>query len=364
MKRWFACAAAALLLAACGGSGDEVQDVPSLTALSVIPVEATATAYDGGTLVLASVGAVTLWNASDLRQPRSVGRIEGTFTSGASTISDQFTALALGSQVLAVSRIAGCLGQCQPNEGRVELYEVSRPEQPRQLAVIERGVYQMRIDAGRLYLLGRGDLLSGSNAGTLTIVDIATPSAPVILSTTVVANAMSMDKRGDRLYLPFAEYAGSGSGMQVLDVSDPVAPRVVATVGTPYSQGGEAAVATDGSQVYWVNGGNRVRWLDLQSLAEAGEILLDAPVSGVASDGSRLYLTGPAGIAVFDSPATRFAFSTLVATPQPAASVSLFGELGVVVTEVVEVCTTTDPLTSSSCTRVASPQVVLFKAPG
>lgn len=367
MTRWIAGAAMALLLAACGGSDEQAttDDPPALTALAVLEVPASAVAYDAGTLVLARSGEVTLWNASEPRAPRQVGRIEGQLSVGSITAVDQFGALALAGNVLALARLPACIGTCPPVVSRVELYDVARPEQPRLLAVIERPASALHLRDGRLYVLGPSDdLLAGSSAGALAIFDIATPAAPVLRSSTQVANAVTLEQRGDRLYLPFAEFAGSGSGLQVVDVADPAAPRVLATVGTPFSQAGAADAAADAGHAYWVNGSGSVRRFDLGTQVEGAPVLLDSPVSGAASDGTRLYLTGPAGIAVFGSPATDFVFETLVATPQPAASVSLFGDVGVVITEAVDVCTRPDPLAGASCARVAEPKVVLFKTPG
>lgn len=355
MKRWIVCAAAALVLAACGGSGDPVEEVPPLTALAVLDVPATAVAYEAGTLVLARTGEVTLWTTADLRAPKQVGRIEGTFALGDNTQMDQFTSLALAGKVLAVSRVPGCVGTCQPAEGQVELYDVSQPEQPRRLSTIAGAVFQLRIDAGRLYLLRKGDLLSGSSAGTLTIVDIGTPAAPVTLSTTVVANARTMDQRGDRLYLPFAEYAGSGSGLQVLDVADAAAPRVLSTVDRPFTEAGAADAAVDASQAYWVNGGTSVRRFDTAAAVERTPIVLPDAAHGVASDGQRLYVAGAAGVSVFDAAAAPSS-AVVVATPHAAASVDLFGPVGVIVTQAVTSC-----VSPADCT--VEPKVVLFATP-
>lgn len=119
--------------------------------------------------------------------------------------------------------------------------------------------------------------------GRLAVIDIAKPELPLWIATVAVAYNHRLTVAGSRAYL-----TGAGTGLQVVDLTDPRAPRVLAP--DPTLVGSEIAVA--GS--VGVLGGAGLRVLDLADpLAPtlAGS-LPDVDARAVAVAGGRAYLVG------------------------------------------------------------------------
>lgn len=119
--------------------------------------------------------------------------------------------------------------------------------------------------------------------GRLAVIDIAKPELPLWIATVAVAYNHRLTVAGSRAYL-----AGAGSGLQVVDLTDPRAPRVLTP--DPALVGSEIAVAGD----VGVLGGADLRVLDLAdpSAPTIAGSLPGVAARAVAVAGGRAYLVG------------------------------------------------------------------------
>jgi hypothetical protein len=130
----------------------------------------------------------------------------------------------------------------------------------------------------------------------LAVVDIAVPWQPSIVGTLAVTGTDAMALDGDRLVLARAH------GLDVLDVSDPVLPRLVGSCALPFSS--PFAVAIAGDQAYVTGSGDTVSIVDIEDPPAPRPVGLfsapDAILWGVAVEGDRAYVTESHGLLVID----------------------------------------------------------------
>jgi hypothetical protein len=136
-----------------------------------------------------------------------------------------------------------------------------------------------------------------ADAGSgLQILDISNPVSPVILGNVdTPGSARAVVVAGAVAYV-----ADWDSGLQVIDISNPTAPTIVGSVDTPGSAGG---VAVSGTLVY-VADYRGVQIIDVSNLTSpmiVGTVNVIGDTYGVAVDGRTAYVAaGNYGLQVFD----------------------------------------------------------------
>jgi hypothetical protein len=187
------------------------------------------------------------------------------------------------------------------------------------LTTIPGSAAGMRIVGKRAYVTGWAGL---------TILDIADPAAPKVLSTLPIAHFENEDVESDGKVVLIAndrEKENKGGVLYVVDVRDPAAPSVASVLSlsqvtsTERGPGHTANCVKDGCKWVWLAGGNRVWVVDLRDIRNplltgafdtpvtAGNAAFGTPGkvrTGVVHDVERdaagvLWVTGSGGAAAY-----------------------------------------------------------------
>ena len=183
---------------------------------------------------------------------------------------------------------------------------------------------------GQVFAGGNGvATITVANSGFTATAQVTVESfAPLALSfITIPGFANNVDVSGN-----FAYVAAGSAGLQVVDVSDRRAPRIVGSLDTP---GTALDVRVVGTRAYVADGSAGLRIIDVSNTAAPASLgALDT--SGVAQDvfvvGNRAYVAdGAAGLKIVDvsNPQTPVLLGTLD-TPGTAKGVDVVGNVAVV----------------------------------
>jgi hypothetical protein len=203
-----------------------------------------------------------------------------------------------GSSVVAV---AGSYAYTNSVWGDLFVVDVSDPRNPLVVGSL-RPVADFAYAVDGSYLYGASD---GPEGGVIDVVDVSDPTAPVLLSETVIPDGPhGMAVAGAYLYV-----ADTWGGFLVVDVSEPTAPRVVATVPWEYPFY-VWSVAVAGTYAYvgdvWLGEANngRLRVIDISDpLSPVPVGMVDFPGGGydVAIRGTLAYVAAfEVGMQVID----------------------------------------------------------------
>jgi hypothetical protein len=235
-------------------------------------------AADGDLAVAVHLDAVSVLDLSDPTAPRELVELPASGFAVDAVLRGGLAFAATGTELVVA--------------------DVSEPAAARRLGAVEHGIAALRdmeIGAGWAALVG---VFTGS-AGTLTMVDLADPAQPEIVSVTSLASqAHGVAERGDLLVL-----AAGDAGLLTVDVRDPSSPAV----GNAFPVGDTAPayrVWLDGD-VAWVGGGTSaacpLRRVDLADPSHPVDLGCVAGWSAeaIAFEGDRMAVArGAAGVAV------------------------------------------------------------------
>lgn len=348
MKRSFLIAGLCAVLAACGG-GDTPPELPSFEVVGRLAVpggRVHGLAISGQTVhVAAGFDGLLVVDAADLSLPRVVGGVPPK--EPFATALDNVLAVAVDGRLAALAVSPGCVGTCQAGL-ELRVFDLSIPSSPKLLATLPDGTLSLALAGQRLYAVRDAfgfDASGNSTFGRLDVIDLADPARPRLLGSVPVAANGSIALQGQRLAIAFSGCTPTGSGAQVIDVTDPLAPRVAASQGCGISVSGASTAAFGEAALYVVHGDPT---LDIHSLTgpsfDATRWSLAAEAQGVDRLGSTLFVTQRAqGVAVFDltrplpttPPQALLAPSQTVATRSPAVAVRVADGVGVAVTDAV-----------------------------
>jgi hypothetical protein len=231
-----------------------------------------------------------------------------------------------------VSVYPGCAGFCQTSSGELRFYDLSNPAEPRFVAVLPTAAYSFAVDGATIFALGPSSGFAFSPSSTLRAISLATPSSPRVLNALSTANATRMARQGSRLFLGFSERFGGSPGLQVIDVSNPGAPAIVDSAGSPSLEAGRNDVVADSAAVFTASG-----TAELRSYSTSGPLVgpsstpLPKISSGLALSGTLLLVSqSDSGIAAFRRDAgTGVALQTTFAVDGVCLAVESLGGYGV-----------------------------------
>lgn len=281
-------------------------------------------------LVVGSGGAVTMLDVSNPAAPNPVGRFGCAgcnFGAGG-----PLPLVVHGDQAFVAS-----------GDGGIQIIDLSSPAMPRTLSATpgslrealgvrvvgttayvaagDDGLYILDLGKpGGPVLLGSDDTLGhvsqvevvgsvaylASTSG-VQIIDVSNPRDPRLLAAITDVSAISLQVAGDRLYVGSA----LDSTLTIFDVRDPVRPRRLGATGIPLAvqvtvSGGYAFVAEGGNglRIYDVNDPAAITQIGAYQGSHSGDRALGAIVYGVDVVGSTAYLAtnviGSAGMQIID----------------------------------------------------------------
>jgi hypothetical protein len=211
-----------------------------------------------------SAGGVHIIDVHDPSHP--------TLLSRANNSSSQFEAVAglwLSGSFLYISETNG-----------IVIYDVSQPTMPQRLALYWEGGSTPGIS-----VVGDRAYVSSGN-GDMHIVDVSTPSQPVLLGKADLPIALwTAHIQGSYAYVALHQY-----GLQVIDISDPREPVVL---DSGYALGQILALQRVGSTLYVATGVSDVQVLDVSNTSRPrviGHIPQTTPAYRLKVVGSRLYV--------------------------------------------------------------------------
>ncbi|MDD3642524.1 MAG: hypothetical protein PHQ19_03565, partial [Candidatus Krumholzibacteria bacterium] len=160
----------------------------------------------------------------------------------------------------------------------LRLYDITDPSAP-----VQVGIVSVTSQAGDVELAGAYAYVS-SNGGGFIVVDIGDPSAPFVAASLSVGDANEACLAGDYAYV-----SAWSSGVHVIDISDPLAPAEVGSY-PGISQAFQIDVSGD---LLFVSGyGSGVHILDISN--PAAPVLIGSYSAGtirdIEVDGDRLYI--------------------------------------------------------------------------
>lgn len=278
--------------------------------------------------IAAGFGGVLVIDTRDLMSPRQVGAIPHSTP----LASDQVVAVAIASSTLIVSVYPGCGGHCLTPRGELRFYDLTIPTEPRLVAALPGAAYSFAVDGATIFALGAPSGFTSPPSSALRVINLTTPSSPRVLSTLLTANATRLAKQGGRLFLGFSERFGGSPGLQVIDVSNPGAPTIVDTAGSPSPEAGRNDVVADSAAVFTASGTAELRSYPTSGpLGGLSSTALPKSSSGLALSGTLLLVSqSDTGVAAFRRDAgTGVALQTTFAVDGVCLAVESLGGYGV-----------------------------------
>jgi hypothetical protein len=190
-------------------------------------------------------GGLEILDASNAARPSRLGRRDGRAEANAIRVSGHYAYLAGGTERTRTN-----------DTGWLEIFDVSDPANPARIGGIETPGRGLDVQVvGNFAYVAQSVRWTGSNLlGALGVFDVGTPTNPIRLATYDTAgSASSVEISGGYAYL-----ADGVADLEVLDVSNPAAPRRVGGYDTDewrnhggYEHGGAAVhVQVAGDLVY------------------------------------------------------------------------------------------------------------------
>lgn len=346
MPRPLLIAALCAVLVACGGN-DPPPEPPSLEVVGRLDVpggRVHGVAISGQTVhVAAGFDGLLVVDAADLSLPRVVGGVPPK--EPFATALDNVLAVAVDGRQAVLAVAPGCVGTCQPSI-ELRVFDLTIPSSPKALSTVPDGTRSIAVGGQRLYAVRDAlgfDANGATTFGRLDVIDLADPARPRALVSVAVAAPGVLALSGQRLAIAFNGCSPAGSGAQVIDIADPLAPRVVASQGCGSSVSGASTAVLGDAALYAVHGDASldIHRLDAPDFT-ATRWTLPAAARGVDRQGGTLYVTQQAqGVAVFDlaqplppnPPQSALTPLRSVATRSAAVAVRVSGGVGVAVTD-------------------------------
>jgi hypothetical protein len=175
--------------------------------------------------------------------------------------------------------LAGSLAVVTGNALGLRVLDAATPAAPRVLGTLPGTMSGVALGGRYAYVLL---VVAGNPSHTeLAVVDLASPSTPTLRGRAVLGGGLGVTLAGTLAYV-----AAGDAGVQIVDVANPDAPRVVGTANTPGRARGIALVGThayvaDESALVVVDVADRTRPAVRASLA--------TPALAVAPDGNRVF---------------------------------------------------------------------------
>jgi hypothetical protein len=192
-------------------------DVPANpTVVGELPLSGTAYRVEvvGSLAYVAGSPGLLIVDVSNPSNPSIVG---SAYTSGSSKV------LAVADGYAYVADLAS-----------LYVINVSNPGNPSIVTSLATGAIDLALTGNRLYVIGDNQL---------KIIDVSTPSNPQVLSTSSSYYAQGVGAAGSLAFL-VTPYVDSGSGVHVLDVTNPAQPALLETLRAPGSSRSLAASAS------------------------------------------------------------------------------------------------------------------------
>lgn len=218
------------------------------------------------------------------------------------------------------------------------IHRVDRANSLVSCAVLFLSLVAVLIDGKYLYALGRAVAFGTPSdpstfGGKLDVFDISIGASPSLVGSTYVASTGTMLKYGALLSVSFRSIDNFEKGIQLIDVSNPLMPRVSASTGTASCATGAQATAVVGTDLYTTDGTTALAIIGAKfSLPDAAKILLPQSATGIASSGSTIFVTQrQQGVVVFDT-STPHAFDkpNYISTDSLAIAVTVSNDFGIV----------------------------------
>jgi hypothetical protein len=161
--------------------------------------------------------------------------------------------------------------------GGLRVLDVTTPSQPAEVGSFETPVYANRVAVSGNYVY----LAIGDNS--IRILDVSAPAEPREVGVIAAGEVYSMVGEGRYLYIGYRIYnwpLESWEGIQVVDVSNPSAPRLVAAYEMPEGFYAPDGLAVAWNRVYAATGGKLLilRFTGLRPVA--GQVYLPLAVGG------------------------------------------------------------------------------------
>jgi hypothetical protein len=186
--------------------------------------------------------------------------------------------------------VSGTLAVLSSNSLGLKVVDVANPSVPRVVASLAGTMRGVAMAGSYAYVI---QVIAGNPARTdLVVLDLRTPATPRVAGRVTVAATTEIRVVGTTAYLP-----ARAAGLQIVDVANPAAPRIVATLDTPSNAAG-VAVANGRA---WVADGNAVISVDVRTPSRPVKgASLATTATTLAVAGTRLYVLDGLRLKVID----------------------------------------------------------------
>jgi hypothetical protein len=187
-------------------------------------------------------------------------------------------------------RVVGAYAYVACEDGGLRIVDVSVPSAPKEAGAVDipRGpAWALDVSGTHAYVVG---------GGWLTVVDVSNSGAPRVVGAMRVIYGWNVDVVGTFVYVP-----GYQDGLQIIDASDPAAPR---EVGLLVTEDGASDVDVVGNTAYVVADEGGLRVIDVANPSAPRELgAVDTPgdwTSWVDVSGTHAYVTAAGSLIAID----------------------------------------------------------------
>jgi hypothetical protein len=172
----------------------------------------------------------------------------------------------------------------------LKVVDTTNPRAPRVVASLPGTMKGVAMVGSYAYVI---QIVPGNPARSdLLVLDLRTPATPVVVGRLTVTAASDLQVVGTLAFVP-----ARAAGLQIVDVANPAAPRIVATIDTPSNATG-VAVANGWA---WVADGNAVVAVDVRTPSRPVKgASFATTATSLTSAGSRLYVLDGLKLKVID----------------------------------------------------------------
>jgi len=248
--------------------------------------------------------------------------------------------------------LAGSLATVSGGTAGLYVVDVSNHAAPKTVGSLAGTYWAVAMSGQYAYA---AQVVAGNPAHTdLVVVNLSIPSAPVVTGRVTVAGGTGLKVIGNYAYV------STGSGVQVVNVSNPAVPVIATTLTTGTSSGvlNGAALAISGSYAYMAMG-TALQVLNIGTpLAPSLVATLNVSANDVAVDGTRLYVIGGTAFEIVDvsNPAAPAVLGT--SNAQGAQGVAAAGTVAYLASPNVNVSTNMGGLYVWNVATPSSPSVL------
>jgi hypothetical protein len=248
----------------------------------------------------ASVYTIDEWDGLSAANVSDLSKVSVTNILPPSSVNgyvDLFMGVSVAGNVACVLLKPATLNEMVPI---IHLYDLSAKNNPTQLSTIQVNPITVLAD-GRYLYVSNGSF----SAYQLTIIDIADPSQPKTLGSVAIQNPGKLAKQGNKIYISQLRIEGYDDNnykcIQIVDVSDPSAPTLIASPGSSWSNATYSDLVVNGNAAYTYDNQHGLYVLDISqnTIVPIGAIPQTDNINTIAMYGSYLYVATDSALQVY-----------------------------------------------------------------